>query len=111
MSEVYFIEGKRRCEFCKGQRWVQNPIWQQLFEELGTNTTREEEQAWFRSHGIYDEYPGEELECCECDGTGMIIWSEVLPVSPTELITRIQELESKVAELDRTMRALGDYHI
>ena len=111
MSEVYFITGKRRCEFCEGQRWIQNPIWQQLFEELGTKATREEEQEWFLAHGIYDEYPGEELECCECEGTGMITWNEVLPVSPTELITRIQELESQVSQMEGTLRAFGQYII
>lgn len=80
--DKYLVVKLHTCDRCQGKRFIDNPAWVEIREQIAAPELAKMSQAdlvqWFEEHGwAKDSYymrpdgiPDEEVICPECDGEG-----------------------------------------
>jgi len=97
------------CPKCNGDCWIQNPAWEQYYEEFGPQgaPTEKEQVTWFLDHW-YTDLPDEEVPCWVCEGEGQIVTEVSLRQALEDIgIYRThQNIDERLLDLESDIRAI-----
>jgi hypothetical protein len=97
------------CPKCNGDCWIQNPAWEQYYEEFGPQgaPTEKEQVTWFLDHW-YTDLPDEEVPCWVCEGEGQIVTEVSLRQALEDIGTyrTHQNIDKRLLDLESDIRAI-----